>query len=324
MISRLLCSALLAGGALLASTLASAQTAAWPARPVRIVVPFAPGGGADQAARLLAQHLSTTLGQSFVVESKPGGHTIIGAETVAKSAPDGYTLFFCSASTVSVNPSLFAKLPYDPQRDFAPISMVSRFPFFIVVPASSTASSLSELIAGAKGNPLSYASAGNGTSGHLGFELLKRSAAVDLTHVPYKSYSAAMPDLLSGRISTMMADLAVVGGAIRGGKLRVIAATSPQRSSFMPEVPTVGESGIPGFDLTVWFALFAPAATPRDIIRTLNAETGRFLSSGEAMEKFRAIGHEPSPTTPDQLGMIVRAEAEKWDKLVREAGIKPD
>jgi tripartite-type tricarboxylate transporter receptor subunit TctC len=324
MISRLLGSALLAGGALLASTPAMAQAPAWPAKPVRIVVPFAPGGGADQAARLLAQHLSTALGQSFVVESKPGGHTIIGAETVARSAPDGYTLFFCSASTVSVNPSLFAKLPYEPQRDFTPVTMVSRFPFFIVVPSSAAAGSLADLIAAAKGNPLSYASAGNGTSGHLGFELLKRSAAVSMTHVPYKSYSAAMPDLLSGRISTMMADLAVVGGAIRGGKLRVIAATSPQRSSFMPEVPTVAEAGIPGFDVTVWFALFAPAGTPQDVIRTLNSESSKFLSSPEAAEKYRTIGHEPSPTSPEQLGNLVRAEAEKWGKVVREAGIKAD
>jgi tripartite-type tricarboxylate transporter receptor subunit TctC len=320
---RLLASAVLACASLLATT-ASAQSGGWPAKPVRIVVPFAAGGGADQASRLLAQHLSTAFSQPFIIESKPGGHTIIGAETVAKSSPDGYTFFFSSASTVAVNPWLFAKLPYDPQRDFAPVGMVSRFPFFIVVPSASAASSLQELIAGAKGQSLSYASAGNGTSGHLGFELLKRTAAVEIMHVPYKSYAAAMPDLLSGRISTMMADLAVVGGAIRGGKLRVIAATSPQRSSFMPDVPTVGESGVPGFDLTVWFALFAPTGTPQNVIRTLNAEMNKFLSSSEAVEKYRTIGHEPSPTAPDQLAAIVRAESDKWGKVVREAGIKAD
>jgi tripartite-type tricarboxylate transporter receptor subunit TctC len=311
------CAYLLAGGA-------AAQSPKWPSKPVRIVIPFAPGGGADQAARLLAQHLSAAFAQSFVVESKPGGHTIIGAETVAKSPADGYTLFFSTASTVAVNPWLFSKLPYDPQRDFASVGMVSRFPFFIVVPAGSPSNTLKELIAGAKAQSLSYASAGNGTSGHLGFELLKRSAAVDIMHVPYKSYSAAMPDLMSGRISTMMADLAVVGGAIRGGKLRVIAATSAERSSFMPEVPTVAESGVPAFELTVWFAVFAPAATPPEVVRTLNTEMGKFLSSPEARERYGAIGHEPSPTSPEQLAAIVRAESEKWGKVVREAGIKAD
>jgi len=323
MIPRLLASALFACASLLAGG-AAAQSPGWPSKPVRIVIPFAPGGGADQAARLLAQYLTGALAQSFVVESKPGGNTIIGAETVARSAPDGYTLFFSTASTVAVNPWLFAKLPYDPQRDFAPVGMVSRFPFFIVVPAGFAANNLKELLASAKTKSLSYASAGNGTSGHLGFELLKRSAGVDIVHVPYKSYSAAMPDLLSGRISTMMADLAVVGGAIRGGKLRVIAATSAERSSFMPEVPTVAESGIPAFDLTVWFAVFAPAATPPEVVRTLNAEMVKFLSSREARERYRAIGHEPSPTTPEQLGAIVRAESDKWGKVVREAGIKAD
>lgn len=323
MISRLLASALSACALLLVGG-AAAQSPGWPSKPVRIVIPFAPGGGADQAARLLAQHLTGAFAQSFVVESKPGGNTIIGAETVAKSPADGYTLFFCTASTVSVNPWLFAKLPYDPQRDFAPVGMVSRFPFFVVVPVGSAEKNLKDLIASAKANSLSYASAGNGTAGHLGFELLKRSAAVDIVHVPYKSYSAAMPDLMSGRISTMMADLAVVGGAIRGGKLRVIAATSAERSSFMPEVPTVAESGVPAFDLTVWFALFAPAGTPPEVVRTLNGEMAKYLSSREANERYRAIGHEPSPTTPEELGAIVRAETDKWGKVVRAAGIKAD
>ena len=217
----------MAGSAFAQSGPALAQ--GWPARPVRVIVPFPPGGGAEAAARFLANHFTQAFGQSFVIDNRPGGNTVIGAEAAAKSAPDGYTLFLTGGSTMSVQPLVFAgKLPFDPLGDFAPVTMVSHFPFFLLVPSSLQVNTLAELVAYVKARPraVSYASNGSGTMAHLGMEMLKQSTGMDLLHVPYKGFAPALPDLLSGRVGVMMADLAPVGQQIRAGSLKVLAATS--------------------------------------------------------------------------------------------------
>ena len=307
--------------------LAQAPAPAYPAKPVRVVIPFPTGGGAEQATRILANHLTKSLGQPFVIEARPGGNTIIGAEAVAKSAPDGYTLFVCGPSTMTSNPVLYAgKLPYDPQRDFVAVGMVSRTPYFLVVPSSLPAKSLPELLALAKAKPgeLSYASNGNATTNHLGYEILARAGGATFTHVPYKGFGQAMPDLLSGRVSTIMADLFFVAPAIKAGQLRLLAVTSAERSPLAPETPTVAEQGVPGFDIVVWFAMFAPAGTPPDVIAKLNAEMRRFLATDEARDAYRQLGHEAAGSTPEALRAVVAADYEKYARVIREAGIRAD
>jgi tripartite-type tricarboxylate transporter receptor subunit TctC len=308
-----------------AAPAALAQT--YPAKPVRVIIPFPTGGGAEQATRIVANHLTKALGQPFVVEARPGGNTIIGAEAVAKSAPDGYTLFVCGPSTMTSNPVLYAgKLPYDPQRDFVPVGMVSKTPYFLVVPASLPAKSLPELLALAKAKPgeLSYASNGNATTNHLGYEILARAGGATFTHVPYKGFGQAMPDLLSGRVSTIMADLFFVLPSIKSGQLRLLAVTSAERSPLMPDAPTVAEQGVPGFDIVVWFAMFAPAGTPPEVVGKLGAEMRKFLSTPEARDAYRQLGHEAAGSTPEVLQAVVAADREKYARVIREAGIRAE
>lgn len=311
---------------LLAAGTVPAQQA-YPNKPVRVIIPFPPGAGAENATRLVANHWSKVFGQGFVIDARPGGNTMIGAEAVAKSAPDGYTLFVCAASTMVVTPMLMgAKAPINAQRDFVPVGLVSRLPFFLVVPAEVPVRSLQELVALAKAKPgsVTYASNGNGTAGHLGFEVLKRQAGIDLTHIPYKGYAQALPDLLGGRVSTMMADLVVVGPTIKDGRLRALAATSLERSRFLPNLPTVAELGFPGFEATVWFGAFAPAGTPPEIVAKLNGEMRKYLATAEAKEGYEKLGHEPAPSTADELRAQVAADAEKYGRVVREANIRID
>ena len=305
-------------------TIGAAAAQQYPNKPVRVIIPFPPGAGAENAARLVSNHLSGALGQSFVVEARPGGNTMIGAEAAARSAPDGHTLFLCAASTMVVTPTLMgAKAPVT-AADFVPVGLVSRLPFFLVVPASNPVNTVQELIAAAKAKPgaLSYASNGNGTAGHLGFEILKRQQGVDIVHIPYKGYSQALPDLLGARVSTMMADLVVVGPAIKDNRLKVLAATSLERSRFMPNVPSMQELGFPGYEVTVWFALFAPKGTPADIVARLNAESRKYLATPEAREAYAKLGHEAEGSTPEQLAAIVRTDGEKYGKVIREANIR--
>jgi tripartite-type tricarboxylate transporter receptor subunit TctC len=289
-----------------------------------VVIPYPPGGGAEAAARLLTIHLTQQLGQSFVIDPKPGGNTLIGTEAVAKAPADGYTLLFTGGSTMSVQPFVFqGKLPYDPLGDFAPVSMVSRFPFFLVVPASLQVMSLSELVALAKSKPgqLAYASNGTGALAHLGTEMLKRGTGMDLLHVPYKGFAPALPDLLSGRVSAMMADWVVVAPHIKDGKLRALAVTSRERWNSAPEVPTVAELGLPGYAVDVWFALFAPKATPPEIVSRLNAEVRKYLASPEAREAYARLGHEAYGSPAEEVNALVRAEQEKYSRVVREAKV---
>ena len=312
---------------LLLAVAGSAFAQAWPNKPVRVIIPYPPGGGAEAAARFLANHFTQAFGQPFVIDNRPGGNTVIGAEAAAKAAPDGYTLFITGGSTMSVQPYVFAgKLPYDPLGDFAPVSMESRFPFFLVVPASLPAKSLAELVALVKAKPgqLSYASNGSGSIAHLGMEMLKLGTGMDLLHVPYKGFAPALPDLLSGRVTVMMADLAPIGAQLKAGNLRVLGATSRERTAFMPEAPTIAELGLPGYEIDVWFALYAPAKTPADIVARLNAEARKYLGSAEAKEAYGKVGHEPAPSTPEAVRARIASEQKVFTKAVKEAGVKPE
>jgi len=303
----------------------TAQAQAWPNRPVRVIIPFPPGAGAENAARLVSNHWSKVFGQGFVIDARPGGNTMIGAEAAAKSAPDGYTLFLCAASTMVVTPALLgARSPINAQRDFVPVGLVSRLPFFVVVPSSVPVNSVQELFALAKTKPgaVTYASNGNGTAGHLGWEILKRQLGVEITHIPYKGYAQALPDLLGGRVTTMMADLVVVGPTIKEGRLRALAATSLERSKFLPNLPTMAELGFPGYEVTVWFGVFAPAGTPPDIVAKLNGEMRRYLATAEARESYEKLGHEAAPSTPEELRAQMASDGEKYGKLIREANLK--
>jgi tripartite-type tricarboxylate transporter receptor subunit TctC len=324
--TRVLVLALLAGAflAIAHGKVAQAQSA-WPAKPVRVIIPFPPGAGAENAARLVSNHWSKVFGQGFVIDARPGGNTMIGAEAAAKSAPDGYTLFLCAASTMVVTPALLGpKAPINAHRDFVPVGLVSRLPFFLVVPATVPVNSVAELIALARSRPgaVTYASNGNGTAGHLGFEVLKRQLGVDITHIPYKGYAQALPDLLGGRVTTMMADLVVVGPTIKEGRLRALAATSLERSKFLPGLPTMAELGFPGYEVTVWFGVFAPAGTPADIVNRLNAEMRKYLVTQEAREGYEKLGHEAAPSSPEELRAQVASDADKYGKIVRDANIK--
>jgi tripartite-type tricarboxylate transporter receptor subunit TctC len=300
---------------------------AWPSKPVRVIIPYPPGGGAEAAARFLANHFTQAFGQSFVIDNRPGGNTVIGAEAGAKAAPDGYTLLLTGGSTMSVQPNVFAgKLPYDPVNDFVPITQVSHFPFILLVPASLKVNTLAELIAYVKARPgqVSYASNGSGAMAHLGTEMLKTATGMDLLHVPYKGFGPALPDLLSGRVSVMLADLAPVGQQLRAGQLKALGVTSTQRSSFLPEVPTLAELGVAGYDLDVWFGLFAPAKTPADIVARLGAEARKYLSSPEAKEAYAKAGHEPLPSSGDAMRARIIAEQKIFAKAVKDAGVKPE
>ncbi len=303
----------------------AAHTQSWPNRPVRVIIPFPPGAGAENAARLVSNHWSKAFGQGFVIDARPGGNTMIGAEAAARSAPDGYTLFLCAASTMVVTPALMgAKSPINAQRDFVPVGLVSRLPFFLVVPASVPVNSVAELVALAKSKAgaVTYASNGNGTAGHLGFEVLKRQLGVDITHIPYKGYAQALPDLLGGRVTTMMADLVVVGPTIKDGRLRALAATSLERSKFLPTVPTMAELGFPGYEVTVWFGVFAPAGTPPEIVARLNGEMRKYLVTPEAKEAYEKLGHEAAPSSPEELRAQMASDSEKYGKIIRDANIR--
>jgi tripartite-type tricarboxylate transporter receptor subunit TctC len=317
---------LLLGAALVAFTL-QAFPQSWPAKPVRVIIPYPPGGGAEAAARFLANHFTQAFGQSFVIDNRPGGNTVIGAEAAAKAPADGYTLFITGGSTMSVQPLVFgSKLPYDPLGDFAPVTQVSHFPFFLFVPASIKVNTLAELVAYVKARPgqVSYASNGTGLLSHLGMEVLKQATGMDLLHVPYKGFGPALPDLLSGRVSAMMADIAPVRSHLQAGTLKALAATSKERSAFLPDAPTVAELGVRDYEIDVWFGLFAPAKTPADILAKLNAEARKYLNSPEAKEAYGKVGHEPLYSSPEAVRARITAEQKAFAPAVKAAGVKAE
>lgn len=310
---------------LAACGLAAHGASDYPSAPVRIVVPFQAGGLTDILARAIAQHASPRLGQPFVVENKPGASGNIGADTVAKSKPDGLTLLMGSIGTNAVNAHLFSRMPYDTLRDFTPISLVASGTLMLVTNPAVPATDMRSLLAYARANPgkLTYASGGAGASQHLAGELLKTMANVDIVHVPYKGVVQGVTDVVAGQVN-MTFDLATVEPHIRAGKLRPIAVANARRSSAFPEVPTIAESGVPGYEVSAWYGLFAPAGTPPAIVQRLQAEVVSALKDPALLQRLSALGAEPAGSTPEELSRFVRSEYDKWGKVVRQAGIRLD
>jgi tripartite-type tricarboxylate transporter receptor subunit TctC len=306
----------------LAASFAHAQS--YPAKPIRLVVTSPPGGSQDFLARLLGQALSPALGQQVVVENRTGASGIIGIDFVAKAAPDGYTLLLGAAGPIAVVPAFKEKLPFDPVRDFAPITMVASGPFAVVVHPSVPARSLKELIAIAKAKPgaLNYGSSGAGASPHLAAELLKSMAQINLVHIPYKGVGPALTDLVGGQIDLMFADVHLVLPHAKAGKLRALAVTSRDRSSVMPGAPTVSEAGVPGYSAGTWFGVLAPAGTSPEIVSRLNAEIGKVLANASLRERLSTQGIEPGASTPEQFAAHLRSELAKWRNVVNAANIK--
>ncbi|MEO8305601.1 MAG: tripartite tricarboxylate transporter substrate binding protein [Betaproteobacteria bacterium] len=305
---------------------AIAQEPAYPTKPIRLVVPFPPGGATDIMARAVAQKLTEAWGQGVVVDNRPGAGGNIGSELVAKAAPDGYTLEMGTVGTHAINSSLYAKMPYDHVKDFAPVVLVAAVPNVLVVNPAVPVNSVQELIAYAKANPgkLNFASSGAGTSIHLSGELFKVMAGVQMTHVPYKGSAPALQDLLGGQVQLMFDNLPPSLPQIKAGKLRALAVTTPSRSPALPDVPTIAESGLPGFDASSWFGVLAPAGTPPAIIAKLNAEIAKWLASPEAKEKLASVGANAAGGTPEDFARHIQMETAKWAKVVKESGAKVD
>ncbi|HMN66002.1 MAG TPA: tripartite tricarboxylate transporter substrate binding protein [Burkholderiaceae bacterium] len=300
----------------------------WPTRPIRFVVPYPPGGPLDQVARALAEKLREPLGQPVVVENRPGAGGNIGADLVAKAAPDGYSIVMGAVATHAINPYLYAKMPYDANRDFTPITRVATVPNVLVLNPQTAERlgirSLRDLIAYARKNPgkLNYGSGGNGSAGHLAGELLEAQAGISMVHIPYGGAAPAQLGLLAGQTDLMFDNLASATPQIRAGKLQAFAVTTPQRSSFFPELPTVAESGLKDFDISTWFGVFAPAGTPRPIVDRLNIEFTRALSAPDIRERLGRMGAEPSPMSPEAFANFVRAEQAKYERIVKASGAR--
>ena len=310
-------------GAALAFT-AKAQTAPWPTKPVKIVVTFPPGGAPDTLARVLADKWGQSSGQTITVDNKPGAGGNIGADFVAKSPPDGTTLVVGTVGTHAINAGLYDKMPYNHTKDFTPISFLASTPNLLVVNNSVPARTVKELIDLAKKSPLSFGSSGSGTSIHLSGELFNTMAGVKMQHIPYKGRAQAVPDLLGGRISMIFDNMPSALPLVKAGEVRAIAVTSAARSPAAPNIPTIAESGLPGFEATSWFALYAPAGLPKDVQARINAETLRVMALPDVKEKLAGLGLEIATGTPEALTAFQQAETAKWAKVVKESGAKPD
>ncbi len=308
----------------MAWTPASAQN--YPARQVRVIVPYPPGGGNDIIARAVTDELTKRTAQQFFVDNRPGASTIIGAEMAAKAPPDGYTLFVSSQTTLAIVPNLKSKVPYDPLRDFEPVSMLATQPYLLVVHPSLPVRTVKDLIALAKSRPgkIVYGSSGIGTGGHLSTELFKSMAHVDIVHVPYKGGAQAATDLMGGHTTLMFATMSSVYQQAMNGKLRAVAITSAKRSPAAPTVPTVAESGLPGFETVQWIAMSAPRNTPKNIIDRLNTELVAGNKSPELRERLSSQGYDPEVSTPQQLADYIKVEFTRFGKLIRSIGMKDE
>ena len=303
--------------------LVSAATAQdYPAKPIKLIVPFPPGGGTDISARTLANKVSESAKWTFVIENKPGAGGNLGVEQAVRSPADGYTLVIGQTSNLAINPALYAKLPYDPLKDLSPIALVVSAPVVVVVAADSKFRSLADLLAAAKGGTVTYASPGNGTVSHLSGELLQRASGAKLTHVPYKGAAQALTDTLGGQVQSFMSSVPSALAHIKSGRLRALAVTSAARSPELPGTPTIAESGYPGFDASTWYGLLAPAGTPVPVISRLNSEVNRALATKEVRERLASEGGETLGGSPAQFAAFLAAEHAKWGRIVRESGAK--
>jgi tripartite-type tricarboxylate transporter receptor subunit TctC len=311
-------------GTMLAASF-GAQAQSYPDRPIKIIVPYAAGGAVDIVARSVGQPLGEALKQPVIVDNRPGASANIGMDLAARAAPDGYTLLMAS-NGIATNMALFTNLAFDGRRDFVAVARIGYAPLVIVVPASSPAKSLKDLLAMAKAEPgkLTYASAGNGSSGHLAGELLKSMAKIDVLHVPYKGGAPAITDLLGERISFMPINPVEVIAHIRSGRLRAVAVASDKRFPLLPDLPTVAEAGLPGYEASVWWGLVAPAKTPAAIVRQLNAETNKALANPAIARRLSELGVVITAGTPEEFGAFIKSQTELWSDVIKSAGIKPD
>ena len=306
------------------STGVHAQATTYPSRPIRLIVPFAPGGGLEITARSIGQKLTAKRGQSIVIDNRPGAATIVGSDIASKATPDGYTLLMIT-TTFAINPSLYGKLPYDPARDFAPVTQINSVPNILVVNPSIPAQSVRELIALVKSRPgqINYASAGAGTSPHLATELFKTMAGIDMTHIPYKGIPPAVTDVIAGRVSMLMTTTISAGPLVKSGKLRALAVTSPQRLAAMPDVPAIAET-VPGYEADAFQAMVAPAGVPREIIRQLAADIAGILKLPDVRERITADGAEPIGSMPEAFAAFLKRETVKWGKVVKDSGARAE
>ncbi len=313
-------------GCLLPLALAQGQAPApaWPTKPVKIVVTFPPGGAPDTLARVLADKWTQALGQTFTVDNKPGAGGNIGSDFVAKSAGDGTTLLIATVGTHAINPALYSAMPYNHIKDFTPVSFLASTPNLLVVNNAVPAKNVNELIALASKTPLTFGSSGSGTSIHLSGELFNTLAGVKMQHIPYKGRAQAVPDLLGGRITMIFDNMPSALPLVKSGDVRAIAVTSAKRSAAAPDIPTIAESGLPGFEASSWFALMAPAGLPKEVLARINAETARVMNLPDVREKLTQLGLDVAPGSPESLTTHIQTETLKWAKVVKESGAKLD
>ncbi len=309
---------------LLCALAAPAPAQTYPSKPVRMIVPYPPGGGNDTLGRLFAAKLGERMGQSFLVENRPGAGAMIGTEAAAKSPPDGYTILLSSIATHALSPNLYSRVPYDPVKDFAPITLLGIAPTVLVVTADLRAKNLQELIELARKQPLAYASGGNGTPPHINAEVFKSVAGVDLVHVAYKGGGPALVDLMAGRVQVMLDTAASAMPHVRSGKLRALALSAPKRSAELPDLPTFAEAGLGQYDTNAWYSMHAPSGTPPEIVRRLNGELVAILRDPEILARFKQLATEPVGNSPEAFAAFVRAELDKYARIIKSANIKLD
>ncbi|MDR6427403.1 tripartite-type tricarboxylate transporter receptor subunit TctC [Variovorax beijingensis] len=316
---------LVAGATLLAPAGVLAQ-ASYPSRPIRLIVPFPAGGGTDLIAREVANKVATSNGWSIVIDNKPGSGGNLGVDAAAKAAPDGYTLVLGQTSNLAINPTLYAKLPYNPEKDLTPVGLVASAPLVLVVAADSPYKTLADVVAAAKARPetLNYASSGSGTVAHLATELFQKTANVRFTHVPYKGAAQGSTDLIGGQIQMYMSSVPTLIGHIKSGKMRPIVVTSRKRTTDLPDTPTVDESGYKGFEAATWFGIAGPAGLPKDVVAKLNAAFNKALQDPEVKRKLASQGAEVKGSTPEEFGAYIREETVRWGKVVKDSGAKVD
>ncbi len=303
-----------------------AQTENWPNKPIRTIVPFPAGGGTDIVARDVTQKISGTTKWTFVIENRPGSGGNLGIDTAAKAAPDGYSLVIGQTSNLAINPSLYAKLPYDPVRDLTPIGLIGNAPLVLVTAVDSPFKTLADVVRAAKSQPghINYGTSGNGTVAHLATELLQRETGIKLVHIPYKGAAQGINDVIGGQVQLYMSSVPTLIGHIKNGKLRALAVTAAQRTDDLPQTPTVAESGYKGFEAVTWFGLLGPAKLPASVVATANAELNKALNAAELRKKLEDQGLNVTPSTPDDFGRLIRQDIVKWSPVVRDSGAKID